>query len=162
MANVDDVPNLQCDICQHKFNEMTLIPCSQCEQLVCPKCFGKDTVCRECIEHSEMEQREYADGLRSQPAPDVLENDPAGVMTSHGEFLSSRVDLRSMRLSCGMLADWGGDVYRGDMLPKHLDEMVARLHLDKIGVKLTTLTDEQANYIGVGKTGPYKADHYRY
>ena len=48
------------------------------------------------------------------------------------------------------------------ILPKHLDEMVARLHLDKIGVKLTTLTDEQANYIGVGKTGPYKADHYRY
>jgi adenosylhomocysteinase len=48
------------------------------------------------------------------------------------------------------------------ILPKHLDEMVARLHLEKIGVKLTTLTDEQAAYIGVETDGPYKADHYRY
>ena len=48
------------------------------------------------------------------------------------------------------------------VLPKHLDEMVARLHLDKVGVKLTTLTDEQAAYIGVSPEGPYKADHYRY
>ena len=48
------------------------------------------------------------------------------------------------------------------ILPKHLDEMVARLHLDKVGAKLTTLTDEQAAYIGVSPEGPYKADHYRY
>ena len=48
------------------------------------------------------------------------------------------------------------------ILPKHLDEMVARLHLEKIGVKLTTLTDEQAAYIGVETDGPYKADHYSY
>ena len=47
-------------------------------------------------------------------------------------------------------------------LPKHLDEEVARLHLGRLGVKLTTLTDEQAEYIGVSKQGPYKADHYRY
>ncbi|HZP78408.1 MAG TPA: adenosylhomocysteinase [Pseudolabrys sp.] len=47
-------------------------------------------------------------------------------------------------------------------LPKHLDEKVARLHLDKIGVKLTKLTDKQATYIGVPQAGPYKADHYRY
>jgi len=40
--------------------------------------------------------------------------------------------------------------------------MDARLHLDKVGVKLTTLTDEQAAYIGVSPEGPYKADHYRY
>jgi adenosylhomocysteinase len=50
-------------------------------------------------------------------------------------------------------------VYR---LPKHLDEEVARLHLEKIGVKLTRLTQEQADYIGVKPEGPYKADHYRY
>jgi adenosylhomocysteinase len=50
-------------------------------------------------------------------------------------------------------------VYR---LPKHLDEEVARLHLEKIGVKLTKLTKEQADYIGVKPEGPYKADHYRY
>src|SRR5207344_3216815 len=47
-------------------------------------------------------------------------------------------------------------------LPKHLDEKVARLHLDKIGVKLTKLTPEQASYIGVKTEGPYKGDHYRY
>ncbi len=51
------------------------------------------------------------------------------------------------------------NVYR---LPKYLDEEVARLHLEKIGVKLTTLSKEQADYIGVPVEGPYKADHYRY
>jgi len=48
------------------------------------------------------------------------------------------------------------------MLPKQLDEKVARLHLDALGVGLTELTDDQANYIGVDKAGPYKVDHYRY
>ncbi len=47
-------------------------------------------------------------------------------------------------------------------LPKKLDEEVARLHLEKIGVKLTTLSDKQADYLGVSKEGPYKPDHYRY
>ena len=47
-------------------------------------------------------------------------------------------------------------------LPKHLDEKVARLHLEKIGVKLTKLSNEQAAYIGVPQEGPYKPDHYRY
>jgi len=51
------------------------------------------------------------------------------------------------------------DVYR---LPKHLDEEVARLHLAKLGVKLTKLTPEQAKYIGVNEAGPYKPEHYRY
>jgi adenosylhomocysteinase len=50
-------------------------------------------------------------------------------------------------------------VYR---LPKKLDEEVARLHLEQIGVKLTKLTDEQADYLGIAKEGPYKPDHYRY
>jgi len=48
------------------------------------------------------------------------------------------------------------------MLPKKLDEKVARLHLDALGVKLTALTEEQAAYIGVEKEGPYKVEHYRY
>ena len=48
------------------------------------------------------------------------------------------------------------------VLPKHLDEKVARLHLDALGVKLTKLTEEQAAYIGVPVEGPYKPDHYRY
>jgi len=48
------------------------------------------------------------------------------------------------------------------VLPKQLDEKVARLHLDKLGVQLTELSEEQATYIDVPKTGPYKPDHYRY
>jgi adenosylhomocysteinase len=48
------------------------------------------------------------------------------------------------------------------MLPKKLDEEVARLHLDQLGVKLTKLSKEQADYLGVPVEGPYKADHYRY
>ena len=48
------------------------------------------------------------------------------------------------------------------VLPKHLDEKVARLHLDALGVQLTELTDEQASYLGIPKDGPYKVDHYRY
>jgi adenosylhomocysteinase len=48
------------------------------------------------------------------------------------------------------------------VLPKHLDEEVARLHLGALGVKLTTLTDKQAKYLGVDVAGPYKSDHYRY
>ncbi len=47
-------------------------------------------------------------------------------------------------------------------LPKHLDEEVARLHLEKLGVKLTTLTEEQADYLGIPVQGPYKPEHYRY
>jgi adenosylhomocysteinase len=48
------------------------------------------------------------------------------------------------------------------MLPKHLDEKVARLHLAKIGVELETLSEEQAAYIGVTVEGPFKPEHYRY
>merc|ERR1712071_401672 len=48
------------------------------------------------------------------------------------------------------------------VLPKHLDEKVARLHLDKLGAKLTTLSQRQADYIGVKVEGPYKPDTYRY
>ena len=52
-----------------------------------------------------------------------------------------------------------GQVY---VLPKHLDEKVARLHLKKVGAMLTELSDAQAAYIGVSKAGPYKPDTYRY
>jgi adenosylhomocysteinase len=48
------------------------------------------------------------------------------------------------------------------ILPKHLDEKVARLHLDRVGAKLTTLRSDQAEYIGVKPEGPFKAEHYRY
>ncbi len=55
--------------------------------------------------------------------------------------------------------DYENGVYR---LPKHLDEEVARLHLNHVGAKLTKLTDTQANYLGIDKNGPFKAEHYRY
>jgi adenosylhomocysteinase len=57
-----------------------------------------------------------------------------------------------------------GDRYNNDVyvLPKHLDEKVAALHLEKLGVKLTQLNQKQADYIGVPVEGPFKPDHYRY
>ena len=55
--------------------------------------------------------------------------------------------------------EYKNEVY---VLPKHLDEKVARLHLEKLGVRLTELTDLQADYIGISKQGPFKAEHYRY
>ena len=57
-----------------------------------------------------------------------------------------------------------GEKYDNEVyiLPKHLDEKVARLHLDRIGVKLTQLSPEQADYIGVKPEGPFKPEHYRY
>ena len=57
-----------------------------------------------------------------------------------------------------------GDEYKNEVyiLPKHLDEKVARLHLAKIGVKLTELSKDQADYIGVTTSGPFKPEHYRY
>jgi adenosylhomocysteinase len=54
---------------------------------------------------------------------------------------------------------YGKQVY---LLPKKLDEEVARLHLEKIGVKLTRLSQEQADYLGVSVDGPFKPEHYRY
>lgn len=55
--------------------------------------------------------------------------------------------------------EYKNEVY---VLPKHLDEKVARLHLEKLGVRLTELTDLQSDYIGIPKQGPFKAEHYRY
>lgn len=54
---------------------------------------------------------------------------------------------------------YGKEVY---VLPKHLDEKVARLHLAKLGAKLTVLSEDQADYIGVSTQGPYKSEQYRY
>jgi adenosylhomocysteinase len=55
--------------------------------------------------------------------------------------------------------NYGKEVYT---LPKHLDEKVAALHLDKVGAKLTKLTEKQSTYIGVSRGGPFKPDLYRY
>ena len=57
-----------------------------------------------------------------------------------------------------------GDQYENQVyiLPKHLDEKVAALHLEKLGAQLSELSTEQADYIGVEQQGPFKAEHYRY
>jgi len=85
-----------------------------------------------------------------------------GCATGHPSFVMSNSftnqTLAQLELWTNAAA-YGNDVY---MLPKHLDEKVAKLHLAKIGVELETLTDDQAAYIGVPVEGPYKAEHYRY
>ena len=76
----------------------------------------------------------------------------------------AQMELHNAAESYGdnMLANANGKKPEVVTLPKHLDEKVARLHLDKFGVKLTQLTQEQADYIGVKVEGPYKPEHYRY
>ena len=85
-----------------------------------------------------------------------------GCATGHPSFVMSNSFTNQVlaQLELWNNADaYGNDVY---MLPKHLDEKVARLHLAKIGVELEVLSTEQAAYIGVDVNGPYKAEHYRY
>ena len=85
-----------------------------------------------------------------------------GCATGHPSFVMSNsfTNQTLAQLELWTNADaYGNDVY---MLPKHLDEKVARLHLAKIGVELDELSQEQADYIGVSKEGPYKPEYYRY
>ena len=85
-----------------------------------------------------------------------------GNATGHPSFVMSASFTNQVLAQIELFTK--GDQYKNEVyvLPKHLDEKVARLHLDKIGVKLTKLTDEQASYIGVSPDGPFKPDHYRY
>ncbi len=83
-----------------------------------------------------------------------------GCATGHPSFVMSNSFTNQTLAQIELWTkDYEVNVYR---LPKHLDEEVARLHLETIGVKLTKLTPEQAAYIGVDVNGPYKAEHYRY
>jgi adenosylhomocysteinase len=85
-----------------------------------------------------------------------------GCATGHPSFVMSN-SFSNQTLA--QLDLWKNkDIYKVDVytLPKRLDEEVARLHLEKIGVKLTTLSPKQAEYLGVPVEGPYKAEHYRY
>lgn len=85
-----------------------------------------------------------------------------GCATGHPSFVMSNSftnqTLAQMEIFCNP-GKYGNEVFT---LPKHLDEEVARLHLEKVGVKLTKLSDDQADYIGVSVDGPYKPEHYRY
>ncbi|MHA1563927.1 MAG: adenosylhomocysteinase [Alphaproteobacteria bacterium] len=85
-----------------------------------------------------------------------------GCATGHPSFVMSASFTNQVLAQLELWANhqnYDNQVY---VLPKHLDEKVARLHLDKIGAKLTELTDAQAKYIGVPQNGPYKPDQYRY
>ncbi len=85
-----------------------------------------------------------------------------GCATGHPSFVMSNSFTNQTLAQIEFWVD--GDKYENKVytLPKILDEEVARLHLDKVGVKLTRLTDKQASYIDVPADGPYKPDHYRY
>ena len=85
-----------------------------------------------------------------------------GCATGHPSFVMSNSFTNQVLAQMEL---WNnGDNYENQVyvLPKHLDEKVASLHLERIGAQLTRLTDVQARYIGVEAQGPYKPDHYRY
>jgi len=85
-----------------------------------------------------------------------------GCATGHPSFVMSNSFSNQTLAQIDLWANKDAYEPKVYILPKKLDEEVARLHLDKIGVKLTTLTQEQADYLGVPVEGPYKPDHYRY
>jgi adenosylhomocysteinase len=85
-----------------------------------------------------------------------------GNATGHPSFVMSASFTNQVLAQIELYAHGENYEKKVYVLPKHLDEKVARLHLDALGVKLTRLTDDQAAYIGVEPAGPFKVDHYRY
>ncbi len=85
-----------------------------------------------------------------------------GNATGHPSFVMSNSFTNQVIAQIELFTKTGEYALGVHVLPKHLDEKVARLHLDALGVRLTELTKEQAAYIGVPVNGPYKPDHYRY
>jgi adenosylhomocysteinase len=87
-----------------------------------------------------------------------------GCATGHPSFVMSTSFTNQVLAQLELWIERNSGKYekRVYTLPKHLDEEVARLHLEKLGVKMTQLTDSQRSYLGVEQNGPFKADHYRY
>jgi len=85
-----------------------------------------------------------------------------GCATGHPSFVMSASFTNQVIAQIELWKNHGNYENKVYVLPKHLDEKVARLHLDRLGVKLTPLSPEQAAYIGVETAGPFKPDHYRY
>jgi adenosylhomocysteinase len=85
-----------------------------------------------------------------------------GCATGHPSFVMSNSFSNQVIAQIALWTEPGKYTVGVHMLPKELDEEVARLHLGKLGVKLTQLTSKQAKYIGVPVEGPYKPDYYRY
>ena len=109
----------------------------------------------------QVDEIEFADGKRIiLLAEGRLVN--LGCATGHPSFVMSASFTNQVLAQIELWensANYKNEVY---VLPKHLDEKVATLHLAKLGVKMTTLTDKQADYLSLSKTGPFKPDHYRY
>ena len=85
-----------------------------------------------------------------------------GCGTGHPSFVMSNSFTNQVLAQIELFKhgeNYDNDVY---VLPKHLDEKVAQLHLERIGARLTTLSEDQAEYIGVEVAGPFKPEHYRY
>ncbi|MEQ1523978.1 MAG: adenosylhomocysteinase, partial [Aestuariivirga sp.] len=87
-----------------------------------------------------------------------------GNATGHPSFVMSASFTNQTLAQIELFTNAKTGKYKNEVyvLPKHLDEKVASLHLEKLGVKLTRLSDEQAAYIGVTPKGPFKPDYYRY
>ncbi|MEO5339996.1 MAG: adenosylhomocysteinase [Magnetococcus sp. MYC-9] len=85
-----------------------------------------------------------------------------GCATGHASFVMSNSFTNQVMAQIELWTNPGKYAIGVYVLPKHLDEKVASLHLNKLGARLTQLTDRQAQYIGVNRQGPYKPDHYRY
>jgi adenosylhomocysteinase len=85
-----------------------------------------------------------------------------GCATGHPSFVMSASFSNQVMAQIELFGNTKSYEKKVYILPKHLDEKVARLHLDKLGVKLTKLTPEQAAYLSVPVEGPYKPEHYRY
>ncbi len=111
----------------------------------------------------QVDEVEFADGKKIiMLAKGRLVN--LGCATGHPSFVMSASFTNQVLAQIELFQNnedgkYGNEVY---VLPKHLDEKVAALHLEKLGVSLTELSEKQANYIGVGAAGPHKPDHYRY
>jgi adenosylhomocysteinase len=85
-----------------------------------------------------------------------------GCATGHPSFVMSSSFTNQVMAQIELFGNPDKYEKKVYVLPKHLDEKVARLHLEKLGARLTKLSKEQAAYIGVPVEGPYKPDHYRY
>ena len=109
----------------------------------------------------QVDEIEFADGKRI-----ILLSEGRlvnlGNAMGHPSFVMSASFTNQTLAQMELFANQGKYQKKVYTLPKHLDEKVARLHLEKIGVKLTKLTDKQSEYISVPQSGPFKPDHYRY
>ena len=122
--------------------------------------FGDETLRRINIK-PQVDQFVYPDGKRvTVLAEGRLVN--LGCATGHPSFVMSTSFTNQVLAQIELWTHPGKYEHKVYVLPKHLDEKVARLHLDKLGAKLDALTPVQAEYLGIPAEGPYKAEHYRY